>query len=177
MKIRNAKLTDVLGMASAYVVAFKDVDPSERWTQESAEELVRFLLRSQPDLSFVAELDGEIVGGISGIAKPWWDGYHLVQTEIFLAPKGQRQGVGSALFYHFLNVAQAKYKATHMESITFKGLEFPSSWYIQLGFNDKDDWMVMFGDVKTLHQRLARKVEGLQASITIEPSGSSAARS
>ena len=168
MKIRSAKSTDVPRMAAAYVAAFKDVDPSERWTQESAAELVRFLLRSQPDLSFVAELNGEIVGGISGMAKPWWDGCHLVQTEIFLAPKGQRHGVGSALFHHFLSVARSKYKASHMESITFKGLDFPSSWYVQLGFTDKDDWKVVFGEVKTLQEKLAPKVEELRASITIE---------
>lgn len=168
MKIRSAKSSDIPGMAAAYVAAFKDVDPSELWTHESAAELVRFLLRSQPDLSFVAELEDKIVGGISGMAKPWWDGCHLVQTEIFLAPKGQRKGIGSALFYHFLRVARTKYKATHMEAITFKGLDFPSSWYLQLGFTDKDDWKVVFGEVKTLEEKLARKVEELRASITIE---------
>ena len=171
MKIRSAQMTDISPMATAYIAAFKEVDPTEHWTQDSAEELVRFLLRSQPDLSFVAELDGEIVGGISGMAKPWWDGCHLVQTEIFLTPKGQGQGVGSALFYHFLSVAQAKHKATHMESITFKGLEFPSSWYIRLGFTDKEDWKVIFGVVTIIHERLARRIEGIRSSITIEPTG------
>lgn len=144
MKIRNATFTDVPAMARAYIAAFKDVDPSEQWSEDSAADLVRFFLRTQPDLSFVAELNSEIVGGISGIAKPWWDGHHLVQTEIFLSPQGQRRGVGSTLFHHFLSVAQAKYGATFMESITFKGLEFPSSWYIQLGFIDKADWKVVF---------------------------------
>ena len=158
-------------MADAYISAFKDVDPTEIWTSEAAADLLHFFLLAQPDLAFVAELEGKIVGGICGMAKPWWDGYHLVQTEIFLTPSGQRKGVGSALLYHFLSAADQKYKATYMESITFKGLEFPSSWYTQLGFTDKDDWKVVFGDVKVLRARLARKIEDFRASITIEPTG------
>lgn len=45
-----------------------------------------------------------------------------------------------------------------MESITFKGLEFPSAWYAQLGFENKDDWKIIFGDIGKIRQVLAKKL-------------------
>jgi len=50
-------------------------------------------------LAFLAEVNGKIAGGICGIIKPWWDGNHLVETELFLRPEFQRQKVGTGLFY------------------------------------------------------------------------------
>lgn len=157
VQVRSALTSDIVGMAKAYVEAFREVDPSERWSKDSAEKLIAYLVTTQPQLSFVAELDGVIVGGISGFAKPWWDGCHLVQTELFLSPNGQRQGLGSVLFLHYLNVAQSLYRATHIEAITFRGLEFPASWYTKLGFTEKGEWKVLIGDVEVLRNRLSTK--------------------
>lgn len=154
MKIRTATEADISRMAEVYVTAFQLVDPSERWSHATSEALLSFFLRAQPDLVFVAESGSKIIGGICGMAKPWWDGHHLVQTEIFLDPSAQRKGVGRALFQHFLMVAKTRYNATHMESITFKNLDFPSSWYLKLGFQDKTDWKVVFGEVDVLAERL-----------------------
>ncbi len=152
--IRHATSNDIPALASTYVAAFKEVDPSEVWTEGQAAELVKFFLRAQADLAFVAEHNGKIVGGICGLAKPWWDGVHLVETEIFLDPSAQRKGLGTGLFLHYLEEAARLYKATKMEAITFKGLEFPSSWYDELGFEDKADWKVIFGDVQAVTRKL-----------------------
>lgn len=152
--IRQATTKDIPNLASAYVNAFKGVDPSEVWTEKRAAELVSFFLRAQGDLVFVAEHEGRVIGGICGLAKPWWDGIHLVETEIFLDPEAQRRGVGTRLFLHYLEEAARLYDAKKMEAITFKGLEFPSSWYVQLGFEDKDDWKIIFGDVSAVTKHL-----------------------
>ena len=152
--IRQATSKDIPALASTYLAAFKEVDPSEIWTEGQAAELVKFFLRAQADLAFVAEHNGKIVGGICGLAKPWWDGVHLVQTEIFLDPSAQRKGIGTRLFLHYLEEASRLYNATNMEAITFKGLEFPSSWYVELGFKDKADWKIIFGDVQAVTRKL-----------------------
>lgn len=152
--IRQATSKDIPALCSTYLAAFKEVDPSEIWTEGQAAELVKFFLRAQADLAFVAEHNGKIVGGICGLAKPWWDGVHLVQTEIFLDPSAQRKGIGTRLFLHYLEEAARLYNATNMEAITFKGLEFPSSWYVELGFEDKADWKIIFGDVQAVTRRL-----------------------
>lgn len=141
-------------MAAIYVAAFKEVDASEQWSPEAAADLVLFFLRTQPDLAFVAESQKQVIGCICGLAKPWWDGHHLVQSEIFIAPTTQRKGVGAALLRHFLAEAKKRYNVTQMESITFKNLDFPSSWYVKLGFQDKNDWKVVIGEVDILTKRL-----------------------
>jgi GNAT superfamily N-acetyltransferase len=150
---------DIPALSAAYVAAFKEVDPSEVWTEDRAGDLVRFFMKAQPDLVFVAEQDNEVVGGICGLAKPWWDGTHLVETELFLHPTAQRQGIGANLLLQYLQEAARLYRVTKMEAITFKGLDFPSSWYLQIGLEEKGDWKIVVGDVEVMTQRLRSRVE------------------
>jgi len=153
-KIRKATVEDVSELAKTYIAAFKPVDPSENWTEERAAALISFFIERQSDLAFVAELNSRIVGAIFGLAKPWWDGVHLVETELFVAPEAQRKGVGAALFRHYLHNAKNLYSAKIMESITFKELAFPSSWYAELGFREKEEWKVLLGEVEALFKKL-----------------------
>jgi GNAT superfamily N-acetyltransferase len=148
--IRLVTKNDLNALGAAYVEAFRSVDPTEEWTSEQAIALLNFLLSAQPDLAFLVECDGKIGGGILGIVKPWWDGNHLVETELFLIPEFQSKGVGSRLFRHYLREATRVYDATIIESLTFKDLKFPLSWYVKLGFEVKSDWAVMFGKVRNL---------------------------
>lgn len=161
MQIRLVTTKDISSLARAYVSSFAPVDPSEEWSEDRAVDLIKYFLRVQPDLAFLADVDQEIAGGICGIIKPWWDGNHLVETELFLRPEFQKKEVGTKLFLHLLKTAKDKYTANYIESITFKDLNFPGSWYKKLGFQDKDDWKVMFGEVahlaKSLEQSLIRK--------------------
>lgn len=158
MKIRQINESDLPALGCAYVESFKAVDPSEEWTSERAVALLKFIYSKQPDLSFLVEENGEIGGGVLGMIKPWWDGNHLVETELFLIPSFQNKGAGTALFLHFLESAQERYQVNLMESLTFKNLEFPLSWYLRLGFEAKSDWQVMFGDVK-------RVIRGLKGGV------------
>jgi len=158
MNIRYVTEKDIPQLAEAYVSAFASIDPTEKWTFESAEKLLRFLFTTQPDLSFLVEDRGVIGGGILGIIKPWWDGNHLVETELFLQPSFQRSGIGTSLFRHFLTQAAQKYQVTVMEALTFKDLTFPLTWYQRLGFEAKDDWLVMFGNVGRILQGLKNGV-------------------
>ena len=150
MKIRAIKSADVPELAAGYLEAFALVDPSEKWSRAAVERMIEFFLRTQPDLAFLGEAEEELMGGIFGLAKPWWDGVHLVQTELFIAPEFQKRGFGAALFQHFLKAAKSKYKAAKMESITFNDLEFPAAWYKKLGFADKNDWKVIVADIDEL---------------------------
>lgn len=155
IRIRPAKDDDVSKLAKVYVSAFLEVDPTEEWSESTAAQLIRFFLRNQPDLAFVAEEQDEILGGICGLAKPWWDGNHLVETELFVCPHHQRKGIGSKLFAHLLGIASERYQASYMELITFKNLEFPLSWYFRLGFEEKESWRILFGQVEAVAAQLS----------------------
>jgi len=45
-----------------------------------------------------------------------------------------------------------------MESLTFKDLAFPPTWYPTLGFEVKDDRHVIFGNVEYIVQGLKSRV-------------------
>jgi len=158
MEIRPITDNDISPVAQVYVEAFKEVDPTEAWTNDRAKELIGFLFGVQHDLAFLIEDNGVIGGGVLGMIKPWWDGNHLVETELFLLPSFQKRGLGSALFHHYLSAAVKRYNVTQIESLTFRDLEFPLSWYVRLGFEAKEDWQVMFGNVETIISNLSKKV-------------------
>jgi GNAT superfamily N-acetyltransferase len=156
MKIRPILVEDLPALSRVYVESFKQVDPSELWTEEKAGNFLNFIYRAQPDLAYLVEAENKIIGGILGMIKPWWDSNHLAETEIFFDPNFQNKGYGTKLFLHFLEQAKSKYQVTIMESLTFKDIEFPLSWYIKLGFEAKKDWQVIFGDITTVIDNLKK---------------------
>ena len=150
MKIRAIADHDLDALGQVYVDSFREVDPSEKWTVERGAELIKFILTKQQDLAFLAQDEGKIAGAILGMVKPWWDGNHLVETELFLSPAFQKRKIGTKLFHHYLDTARRLYDVTVIEAVTFKNLEFPISWYRSMGFKEKKDWQVMFGEVGDL---------------------------
>jgi hypothetical protein len=64
MNIRPIEESDLPALGRAYVESFREVDPSEEWTEERAVALLRFIYSKQSDLSFLVEENGEIGGGM-----------------------------------------------------------------------------------------------------------------
>jgi GNAT superfamily N-acetyltransferase len=156
MNIRTIASADTWDVAASYVRAFYQVDPSERWTTQRAQELVSFFVEQQPDLAFMAQVDGRCAGAIMGMVKPWWDGPCLIDTEIFVDPSYAKQGIGVSLGRHYLHAAVAKYNVRTIQAITFKNLEFPAALLAKVGFVDKQDWKVVVADAHHLLQMLER---------------------
>jgi GNAT superfamily N-acetyltransferase len=128
-------------------------DPTERWEQQSAHDLLLYWLERQPDLAFVAECDKKVVGGFVVGVKPWWDGNHLVDGEIFVAPSFQRKSIGSQLLKHALLIAQEKYDVVEFETYTIRG-RHPLNWYRKLGFQEIKEWTMIRAKVKSLLSKL-----------------------
>ena len=93
-KIRKAKKGDLKKLAPIYVDAYTSIDIGEDWTEETAYQLLKHLYETQPDLTFVLEVDGELAGAINAIVKPWWSGNQVTDGELFISPKHQRKGLG-----------------------------------------------------------------------------------
>jgi GNAT superfamily N-acetyltransferase len=160
--IRAIKVADIPEVASSYVASFREIDPSEQWTEAKAQALVGFFLNAQPDLAFLFEKDGRVAGGILGLVKPWWDGNCLVDTEVFVTPEYKQQGVGTQLGLHYLQFAVKRYDVRSIHAVTFKDFEFPASLYRSLGFEDKLNWKVVVADVPALVKRLGATRHALQ---------------
>src|SRR5206468_3100195 len=104
--------------------------------------------------AFTAEVDGQPVGGFIVGVRPWWDGNHLVDGELFVDPEHQKRGVGKQLIARVLNEAVEKYKPTVWETYTFRDEGFPLSWYKQIGFAEISEWTMIRADVATVLSKL-----------------------
>lgn len=148
VKIRLMQNSDLDSLSETYVEVYRVFDVGERWTKESAHKLLKYWLYRQPDLAFVAEYEDKIVGAFVAGIKPWWDGNHLVDGEIFVHPEYQKHRVGSELSKAMFRTAIEKYDAIVWDTYTFKGVDHPLSWYKSLGFEEIQEWTMISGNLK-----------------------------
>ncbi len=149
LKIREIKEHDLGKLSEIYAEVYRVFDIGERWTAQKARVLLRYWLKKQPDLALLAEIDREIVGGFVVGVKPWWDGNHLVDGEIFVHPDYQRKGIGAKLLEAMLERADKKYDAVRFDTFTFR--DSPAlKWYKSIGFREITEWAIIGGDVKTV---------------------------
>jgi len=156
LSLRLIKKKDLKTLARVYCKAYSDT-AEEHWTQGSAYALLNYWFDRQPDLSFLAEIDGKIVGAFLAGVKPWWDGNHLVDGEVFVDPDYQKKGVGTALSELMYRSAVKKYNAKRFDAITFKKTKHPLSWYKKYGFSEVDNWTVISGDLKKVLKKMRMK--------------------
>jgi GNAT superfamily N-acetyltransferase len=147
--IRPLLEKDIDVLCSVYAKAYA-TRTEEQWTLQTIKELLVFLYKKQPDLGFVAESDGRLIGAILGSIKPWWNGNHIILEEIFIDPDFQRKSVGSQLLKILCEKAHDMYAATHIEAMTFREAEFPKKWYFSRGFEEIKEWMPIEGVVTTV---------------------------
>jgi hypothetical protein len=116
---------DLRELSSIYIRAFEDPELKEEWTEESAYALLCDWYKRQPDLAFSAQWENKLVGAFIIGVRPWWDGNHLVDGELFVAPEAQ---MGRELVRQVLLTAKQKYAPVTWETYTFRGQEFPLGW-------------------------------------------------
>lgn len=150
MEIRNIRISDLPALAEIYIKVSKQSHPEEKWTTQTANTFMEYWLERQPDLCFLAELDGKIVGAFVAAIKPWWDGNHLVDGEIFIDPEHQNKGIEKPLSKYMYEAALLKYEVVRIETSTFKISEFPLSWYKSQGFEELKNWSFISADLKEI---------------------------
>lgn len=157
INIRQVNRNDLSELSKVYTKTYEVFDVGERWTESTALELMTYWFERQPDLAFLADEDGRIIGGFFAGVKPWWDGVHLVDGEMFVHPDYQKKGTGSLLSKHLFGEAIDKYQAKVWDTYTFKKTVHPLSWYEKLGFTENMDWVMISGDLKEALKRLDDK--------------------
>jgi len=156
--VRLMKKKDLKKLAEIYVRVYKKFDVGERWNQKSAQKLLVYWFRRQPDLAFVAEHHRKVIGAFVAGIKPWWNGNHLVDGEIFVDPDYQKKGIGTLLSKTMFKEALRKYKAKVWIAYTFKKYEFPLKLYKNLGFDEMKEWTIIYGDIKKALKKLEKKM-------------------
>lgn len=129
--IHESQLAEV---GRLYSECFNLADIGEHWTDQAATDFLTHLWKIQPDLFYVATQDNVIVGAIAGSIKPWCDGPHIHEIELFVHPKLQRKGIASQLTKLLVETAVKKYGIVEFEGIADgEEHDFPLSWYKRIG--------------------------------------------
>ena len=146
--IREMESGDLRELSAVYVHSFYSAE--EPWTEETASALLTDWFKRQPDLSFVAVTDAKIVGALLVGIRPWCDGNHLVDGEIFVLPEYQKMGIAGKLMRTTLEKAIANYNPVVWETYTFRARAFPYDWYQKLGFKEIEEWMMIRAEIADL---------------------------
>ena len=155
MEIRPAKKEDFKALSEIYVASYNSLNIGEKWTEETAEKMLTHLFNTQPDLNFVAVVEGTIVGGVNALIKPWWDGNHITDGEIFIDPKYQGQKIGKKLLKQLFLEAKNKYGAVSWDTFTHVVHTHPLTWYESMGFEKMPHWAMITGDIEKVLKNLS----------------------
>jgi len=156
VNVRNLmKEEDIDIIAEAYADYYSNSVLEEKWTKESAAKLFRYFYNHNKELFLVAYDNDKPIGVITSVLKPWWDGNHLEDGEIFVIPECRQKGVGKLLLKALFENAVSKYNAQILEAHTYEDKNgFPYSWYKKLGFETIDDWKIISGDIKEIMKKI-----------------------
>jgi L-amino acid N-acyltransferase YncA len=145
--IRLAQKEDLPGLADVYTLSYNAADISEHWTPDAALKLLEYLYKDQPDLFFVAEADHVVIGAIVATVRPWLDGNHLIEGELFLHPEHQHHGLGVTLVKRLFTTAKEQYNVVAWDTYTHIVHKHPLTWYKKLGFEEIKEWTMITGNV------------------------------
>lgn len=154
VKIRSVSKQDLPQLSKIYTEAYNIIKIGEHWNEPTALKLLNHLYKEQPDLFFVAEEDGILCGGIVSLVKPWWDGNHITDGELFVAPHQQGKGIGKRLIQHMFIAAQEQYQTISWDTFTHRVHEHPLTWYKSLGFEEITDWVMITGNIKKVLEKI-----------------------
>jgi len=157
VKIRQMKRSDIKPLSEIYTKTYTHFDVGEKWTIKSSYNLMSYWYKRQPDLCLVAELSGKPIGAFVAGIKPWYDGNHLVDGEIFVDPECHKKGIGTLLSIAMYNKALKKYKAVCFDATTFKNKKFPLSWYKSHGFKEVKNLTIITGDLEEVLNQLQKR--------------------
>lgn len=148
VSLRLATGDDLNLLREIYIQAYNSLNIGEHWNKQSAYKYIEYLWNDQPDLFFVAEIEGKVVGGIVATVRPWWDGNHLIEGEIFVHPKYQGKGIGVKLIKQLFTTAKEKYEAVSWDTYTHIVHDNPLKWYKQLSFEEINHWTMITGNIE-----------------------------
>jgi len=152
--IRQMKEEDLDEIAILYTDIYDKVDIGEKRTKETSYLLMKYWLSKQKDLCFVAIINDKIVGGFVAGIKPWWDGNHLIDGEIFVDYKYHKHKIGTKLSKVIYETALDKYEITSIDLVTFSKNGFPLSRYEKLGFEKTKQLVMINGNPKEVLNKL-----------------------
>ncbi|MBI4064885.1 GNAT family N-acetyltransferase [Candidatus Gottesmanbacteria bacterium] len=155
--IRPVLLKELKHLASIYVASYNSINIGEKWNTKTAFELMRYFFQQQPDLFFTAFVEKRLAGATVAMVKPWWDGNHLIDGEVFVDPRYQKKGIGTKLIKKLFQTANQKYRVISWDTYTHIVYDHPLTWYKTLGFKNIRSWTMISGNVKRVLKNISNE--------------------
>ncbi len=151
IKIRKTKKSDIKTLSRIYKDVYEAERYGEKWNVKKAETLLRFYFNQKTFIGLTALYEGKVCGAFFSCVKPWWDGDHLAEGELFIGPRYQKKGIGTELYAAMMKTAYQKGCIIH-ELVAYKK---PSEWYKKIGFKETE-LKYLSGNIKEIITRLSK---------------------
>jgi GNAT superfamily N-acetyltransferase len=149
LNIRTTTRKDIIPLARIYIKAYMRPAFGEHWNNQSAIDMLMFYYTQKAFLGLTALVNNKIVGAFFSYIKPWHDGKHLAEGELFVDPKYQKQKIGRQLFLEMMQLADKK-KCIQHELLAYNLI---AKWYRKVGL--KNTGIIhMSGEIKHILKKL-----------------------
>lgn len=146
---------DLSILASLYSVIYLNIRMGESWNYDTALSYMNYFYHYQPDL-FICAYDDDIpIAAVMSTLKPYYDGLHLTETELFVSEDYRDQNIGKKLLEMHFELAIAKYDASRIDAITYiNNTDSPLDWYKKIGLRIADNLVVLHGDLENCLEKI-----------------------
>lgn len=159
ISFKEVKEKDLPILASLYSVIYLNIKMGETWTYSTALSYMQYFYHYQPDL-FICAYDNDIpIAAIMSTLKPYYDGIHLTETELFVSEDYRGQNIEKKLLEMHFELAIAKYDASHIDAITYiNNTNSPLNWYKKIGLETSNNLVVLHGNLKNCLEKIKEEL-------------------
>jgi ribosomal protein S18 acetylase RimI-like enzyme len=159
--IRSATKNDLPQLGELFSKVYTDKE-FDKFTPPAAVEYLEWLINRCPELAFVAEVDKRIIGGYLAAIKPWFDGPHVVDGEIFVDERYRQYGIGLKLTKTLLQQAKETFGAVVIEATVFNYGEDGQralDWHKSNGREIVPEIVFISGSIDEVLQKVTDKIQ------------------
>lgn len=146
-------------LASLYSVIYLNIETKETWTYETALSYMQYFYHHQPDLFICAYDDNIPIGAIMSTLKPYYDGMHLSGLDIFVSEDYRNQNIGKKLLEMHLELANAKYDVSHIDTIINKNIsDYSLNWCKDVCLETNPNFTILNGSLDNCLKKLREEL-------------------
>lgn len=146
-------------LANLYSIIYLNINMGENWTYPTALSYMHYFYHYQPDLFICAYDDNIPIGAIMSTLKPYYDGLHLTETELFVSSDYRGQNIGKKLLEMHFELAISKYDASYIDAITYiNHPKSPLDWYKKIGLEPNTNLVILNGKLDNCLKKLREEL-------------------